>query len=47
MSEKSVLKILTQLLDTLLMPGAKISDANVNTLVKTVTGMPGKFTIMI
>lgn len=45
MSEECVLKILTQLLNTLLMPGAKISDVNVNRLVKTITGMPGKSSI--
>lgn len=41
MSDQCVLNVLVRVLDTLLAPGAKISDNNVNRLVKYVTGMPG------
>lgn len=47
MSEQSVLNVLVQVLDTLLAPGAKISDNNVNRLVKYVTGMPGNFLLYL
>lgn len=42
MSEEYSLDVLVRVLNKVLMPGAQISEDNVNILVKFITGLPGE-----